>query len=75
MRRCQLTPMRCEPDADAMSAASPRRHVGLGAVVFAVRRLGNWATAEAEVGVPRIAVRPAADGWGKRDDLLGGGEI
>src|SRR5262245_10502711 len=45
MRRCQLTPMRGEPDADAMSAANPRRHVGQGAVTFAVRRLGNWATA------------------------------
>jgi hypothetical protein len=70
-----VAPLSDEPDAGAMSAASPLRHVGHGAVVFAVGPLGNWIAAEAKIRVPWIAVRPAAGLWGKRDDLLGGGEI
>src|SRR5262249_60651079 len=61
-------------DEGALPAASSRRHVGQGVVVFAVGLFGNWIAAEIKIRVPRIAARPAAAPWGKRDDLLGGGE-
>jgi len=51
------------------------RHVGQGVVLFTVGLSGNWTAAKMKIRVSRIAVRPAAGGWGKRDDLLGGGEI
>ena len=63
-----------EPDAGAMPAASQRRHVGHGAVMFAVGPLGNRTAAEVKIRVPRIAARPAADLWGERADLFGGGQ-
>ena len=63
-------PLVDEPDADAMPAASWRRHVSHGAVVFTVRPLSNWIAAEAKIRAPRIATRPAAGPWGKRDDLF-----
>jgi len=67
-----VTPMHDEP-AGAMPAAGPRRQVGQGAVMRAVRRLDNWITTEAEIG-SKIAARPAADSWGKREDLLSDSE-
>jgi hypothetical protein len=70
-----VAPLSDEPDAaGAMYAASPRRHVGHGAVMFAVGPLGNWIAAEVKIRVPRVATRPAAGPWGKREDLLGGSE-
>ena len=54
------------PAAGAMPAASQRRRVGHGAVVFAVGPPGNRTAAEAKIRVPRIAARPAADPWGER---------
>ena len=55
-------------------AASRRRHVGHGAVMFAVGPLGNRTAAEVKIRVPRIAARPAANLWGERADLFGGGQ-
>jgi hypothetical protein len=66
--------MRDEPEAGAMPAASPRRHVGHRAVVFAVRPPGNRTAAEAKTWETRIAARPAAGLWGERADLCGGGQ-
>jgi hypothetical protein len=66
--------MRNEPDGGAMPAASQRRHVGHGAVMVAVGTLGNRTAAEVKIRVPRIAARPAADLWGERADLVGGGQ-
>src|SRR5262245_7106667 len=63
-----------EPDAGATPAASPRRHVGHGAVMFAVGPLGNRTATEVKIRVPRIAARPAANLWGERADLFGGGQ-
>ena len=57
-----------------MPAASQRRHVGHGAVVFAVGPPGNRTAAEVKIRVPRIAARPAADLGGERADLFGGGQ-
>ena len=57
-----------------MPAASQRRHVGHGAVMFAVGPLGNRTAAEVKIRVPRIAARPAAGLWGERADLFGGGQ-
>ena len=62
------------PDAGALPAASQRRRVGHGAVVFAVGPPGSRTAAEAKIRVPRIAVRPAAGPWGERDDFFGGGQ-
>ena len=58
----------------AMPAASQRRHVGHGAVMFAVGPLGNRTAAEVKIRVPRIAARPAANLWGERADLFGGSQ-
>jgi len=67
--------MRDEPDADAMPAASPRRQVGQGAVVFTVRLRDNRsAAAEVKIGIPRVAVWPAADPWGERENFFGGSQ-
>ena len=63
-----------EPDASAMPAASPRRHVGQGVVVFAVGLFGNWIAAKVKIRVPRIAIRPAAGSWGERAYFFGGGQ-
>ena len=63
-----------EPDAGAMPAASQRRRVGHGAVVFAVGPLGNRTAAEVKIRAPRIAARPAAVTRSERDDFFGGGE-
>jgi hypothetical protein len=63
-----------EPDGGAMPAASQRRPVGQGAVLFAIGPLGNGAAAEAKIGASRVAARPSASLWGERDDLLGGGQ-
>src|SRR5262249_1800279 len=57
--RARLTPMRNEPNADAMPVASPRRQVGHDTMAFTIGRRDHWIAAEAEVGVPRIAARPA----------------
>jgi hypothetical protein len=51
-----------------------QRHVGHGAVMFAVGPLGNRTAAEVKIGVTRIAAWPAAGLWGKRADLCGGGQ-
>src|SRR5262245_66078057 len=51
-------------------AASQRRHVGHGAVMFAVGPLGNRTAAEVKIRVSRIAARPAANLWGERQDLF-----
>src|SRR5262245_1700376 len=69
-----VAPLSDELDARAMPAVSPRRHVGHGAVMFAVGLLGNWITAEVKIRVPRIAVRPAAGSWGERAYFFGGGQ-
>src|SRR5262249_21356590 len=42
--------------------------------MFAVGLLGNQAAAEVKIRLPRIAARPAADFWGERADLFGGGQ-
>ena len=63
-----------EPDGGAMPAASQRRHVGHGAVMFAVGPLGNGTAAEVKIRMPRIAARPAASLWGERADLFGGSQ-
>src|SRR5262249_50220232 len=68
------SPPMSEPDAGATPAASPRRHVGHGAVMFAVGPLGNGTAAEVKIRVSRIAARPAANLWGERADLFGGGQ-
>src|SRR5262245_1678990 len=62
-----------EPDAGPTPAASPRRHVGHGAVCFAVGPPGNQTAAEVKIRVPRIAARPSANLWSERADLFGGG--
>ena len=67
-------PLSDEPDADAMSAASPRRHIGHGAVMFTVGPLGNWIAAEVKIRVPRVAARPAAGLWSERVDFFGDGQ-
>jgi hypothetical protein len=51
-----------------------RRHVGHGAVMSAVRLLGNRTAAEVKIGVTRIAARPAAGLRGERADLFSGGQ-
>ena len=63
-----------EPDAGALPAASRRRRVGQGVVMFAVGPPGNRTAAEVKIRAPRIAVRPAAVLRGERDDLFGGGQ-
>jgi len=68
-----VAPMRDEPDADAMPAASPRRQVRRGAVTSAVRRLSRRIAAEAKIRVLKIAERPAASFRGERADLFGNG--
>ena len=62
------------PAAGAMPAASQRRRVGHGAVVFAVGPPGNRTAAEVKIRARRIAARPAAVPRSERDDLFGGGE-
>src|SRR5262245_37948580 len=62
------------PRCGRLPAASQRRHVGQGAVMFAVGPLGNRTAAEVKIRVPRIAARPAADLWGERADLFGGAQ-
>jgi hypothetical protein len=42
-------------------------------MLFAIGRLGNRTAAEAKLGAPRVAARPAADLWGERADLFGAG--
>src|SRR5262245_31397970 len=69
-----VAPLSDEPDAGAMSAASPRRHVGHGVVMFAVGPLGNWIAAKVKIRVPRVATRPAASIWGERVDLFSSGQ-
>ena len=51
-------------------AASQRRRVGHGAVLFAVGLPGNRAAAETKIRVPRIAVRPAAVTRSEPDDFF-----
>jgi hypothetical protein len=51
-----------------------RRHVGHGAVMFAVGSPGHRTAAEVKIRVPEIAARPAANLWGQRADLFGGGQ-
>jgi len=63
------------PAAGAMPAASQRRRVGHGAVVFAVGPPGNRIAAEAKIRARRIAARPAAGPRGECHDLLDSGEI
>jgi hypothetical protein len=63
-----------EPDAGPTPAASQRRHVSHGAVMFAVGPLGNRTSAEVKIREPRIAARPAANLWGERADLFGGSQ-
>ena len=62
------------PAAGAMPAASQRRHVGHGAVMFAIGPPGHRTSAEVKIMVPRIAARPAANLWGERADLFGGSQ-
>ena len=62
------------PDAGAMPAASQRRRVGHGAVMFAVGPPGNRTAAEVKIRVRRIAARPAASPRGERADLFGCGQ-
>jgi hypothetical protein len=64
--------MRDEPDADAMPAANPRGQVRLFTMTFAVRPRDNRSAAEAKINVLRIAERPAAGPWPKREDGEGG---
>jgi hypothetical protein len=68
-------PMTDEPDAGALSAASPRRRAGQGAVVFAIRLPGSRTSAKAKTSAPRIAERPAAGVRSEPDDRLGSSEI
>jgi len=70
-----VAPWSDEPDAGAMPAAGPRRHVGHGAVMCTVRRLDNWITAEVKIRAPRVTTRPAAGSRGERADLLRGGQV
>jgi hypothetical protein len=53
--------------------ASRPRHVGHGAVMFAVRPLGHRTAAEVKIRVTRIPARPAAGLWGERVDRVGSG--
>jgi hypothetical protein len=62
------------PAANAMPAASQRRHVGHGAVSFAVGLPGNRTAAEVKIWAPRIAARPAASLRAERADLFGGAQ-
>jgi hypothetical protein len=62
------------PAAGAMPAASQRRRVGHGAVMFAIGPPGHRTSAEVKIRVPRIAARPAANLWGERADLFGGSQ-
>jgi hypothetical protein len=58
----------------AMPTARQWRHVGHGAVMFAVGPLGNRTAAEVKIRVARIAARPAAGLWGERADFFGGSQ-
>jgi hypothetical protein len=49
------------------------RHVGHGAVMFAVRPRGNRIAAEVKIRAPRVAIWPAAGVWGERENLFSGG--
>src|SRR5262249_44690605 len=52
-----------------------RRHVGQETVIFAVRLfiINNWAGTKMKIRMPRIAIRPAADSRGEREDFFGKG--
>jgi hypothetical protein len=72
LRRSQ--PTTDGPGAGASPAASPRRRVGQGVVVFAIWPRGNRASAEVKIRVPRISARPAAVARGERDNFFGSGQ-
>ena len=65
--------MRDGSNAEAMPAAGPRRQVGQGAVVFAVRPRDNCTAAEAKISVPGVVERPMAGPRNKREELFGEG--